>query len=164
MESTARFIPNKNIPDEKLISYIGGLIILSCSINYIVAPPYNYARDLDFKNAKYDSVYKMYVRETAGNFGGVNRLKIWVNAPDNTTVQIIMFQVGNENYPRAIWTYKNGVFYYAGQPLGTQIDDEWEFIGHYVWRVFSESKDTVFHLRTEFIEYNLRFPHGSQGG
>jgi len=164
MESAARFIPNKNIPDNMLISYIGGLIILSYSIYYIVAPPCSYAWDLGFKNAKYDSVYNMYVRETAGNFVGINRLKIWVTAPENTTVQIIIYQVGNENYPHAIWTYRNGMFYYAGHPLGAQIEDEGEFVGHYVWRVFSESKDTVVHLRTEFIEYNLRFPHGSRGG
>jgi len=161
VKSAANFIPSGKFPSDKLISYVGSFMILSLAVYYIVAPPPSYARDLGFKDAEYDSIHDMYVEETAVHLAGYNLLEIWVDAPENTTVRIIMYQVGNANYPRAIWTYRNGVFSYAGQPIGARIEGEWELNGHYIWRVYADSEDTVFHLRTDFTGYNPEFPHAS---
>jgi len=63
------------------VSYIGGLILLSYFIHNVITPPRNYSWDLGFVNAKYEEVYKMYVKEAAGNFDGIYSFKMWVEAP-----------------------------------------------------------------------------------
>lgn len=162
MKNAAQFIPNREIPNERLkqVSTLGGLIFLSYLVYNVVAPPRSYAWDLGFENAKYDDIYKMYVREAVGSFGGIYSFKMWAETPENTTILVQIYAVENKNYPRALYTYRNDMFYYGGKPVGKHYEGEWEFNDHYVWRVYSESKEAVFYVRLNFLRFNLRLPHG----
>jgi len=162
VEAAARFIPDREIPNRRLkqASYIGGLLFLSYLVYNIVAPPRSYAWDLDFNGAKYDEAYKMYVVEASGRFDGVYSLKMWADAPENTSVLIVIYEVGNENYPRFFGSYRNKMFNYGGQEIGTQYESEWELHNVHVWRIYSESRETVFHIRLQFLKANPSFPHG----
>jgi hypothetical protein len=155
VKSAAQFIPDKDIPNKRLrqVSYVGGLIFLLYLIYHVVATPRSYAWDVGFENARYDEIYEMYVKEVEGVFNGIYSLKMWAEAPENNHMLIILYQVGNKNYPRYIFRYRDGMFYDAGQPLtcyGTQYEGEWDLDRHYVWRAYSESKNAVFHIIVDF--------------
>lgn len=155
-KAAARFIPDREIPKKRMkqVTYIGGLIFLLYLIYYVVTPPRSYAWDLDFKNAKYDEIYKMYVKEVDGFFDGIYKVKMWVEAPEDTFVLVHFFSLYSQNYLRGAWIYRDGVFYSASQPrtcYGNQYEDEWGLDYHYVWRVYSDSRGTTLHIDVDFL-------------
>lgn len=156
VEAAAHFIPDREIPNKRVkqVSIIGGLIFLSYLIYNVVTPPRSYAWDLDFKNAKYDEIYKMYFKEVDGFFDGIYKVKMWVEAPEDTYVLVHFFSLYSQNYLRGAWINRDGVFYSAAQPrtcYGNQYEGKWDLDYHYVWRVYSESKDIIFHIRVDFL-------------
>ena len=159
VEAAAMFIPDKEIPDKraKQVSYIGGLILLMVITHYYLTPPRSYAWDLDFKNAKYDEVYKMYVREAVGSFNGIYSYKMWAEAPVNTSVRVELSRLHSGTWH--IFIFRNDMFYDAQFPIGSQYDKTWEFYGTMTWRVYSESRETVFHIRLEFLKYKPERDH-----
>ena len=124
IEVAARFIPDREIPNKRVkqVSIIGGLIFLFYLIYYVVTPPRGYAWDLEFDKAKYDEVYKMYVRRAVGSFSGIYTMRMWSEAPENTTVIVQLFQ-RSEGHLSYYWTFRNGMFYEPGpdQPIGNEI-------------------------------------------
>jgi hypothetical protein len=104
----------------------------------------------------------MYVRRAVGSFSGIYTMRMWAEAPENTTVIVQIFQrsEGDLSY---YWTFRNGMFYGPGpdQPIGNEISwGDWELYNPYIWKVCSESEETVFHIRVKFERFNPWFPHG----
>jgi len=161
VKAAARFVPDKEIPNKRVkqVSYIVGLIFLLYLIYYVVTPPRSYAWDLDFKDAEYDEAYKMYVTKKSGDFTGIYYVRIWVEAPKNTTVFIQLLQ-RTESNPRHIWTFRNEMFWNFDDPRGYEINENWELHNPYIWKVYSESRDTAVHMRVEFLRSNPDWPWG----
>ena len=160
IEAAARFIPDKEIPDGRVkwVSAMGGAFLILLGIYSVVSPPRSYGWDIGFEDAECDDFYGMYVREVEGPFEGLYRFTMWAEAPRNASALVMMFsgvfsRFGR--YPlRWIWRYADGEFYSGAQPsqrYGTVYVEEFYMYGHYVWRVYSESRDAVFHIRVEFL-------------
>ena len=160
IEAAARFIPDKEIPDGRVkwVSAMGGAFLILLAIYSVVSSPRSYGWDIGFENAKYDDFYGMYVREVEGPFEGLYRFTMWAEAPRNASALVMEFSAVysrfSRNHLRWIWRYADGEFYSGAQPLqryGTEYVEEAYMYGHHVWRVYSESRDAVFHIRVEFL-------------
>lgn len=139
-------------------------------VNSVTTPPRSYAWDLDFEEAEYDEAFKMYVREESREFRGEYLLRIWVDAPENTTVQVHLLQGFDRPYRsgglrtrevekqfgiRATWTFRNN------KPKGSEVNTEWDLYTPYRFRACSQSRDAVVHIRIEFQRIDPNYPWGS---
>lgn len=162
------------IKREMFVVIIGFLFVISFFyyVNLVTTPPRSYAWNLDFEEAEYDEAFKMYVREESGEFRGEYLLRIWVEAPENITVQVHLLQgfdrpwgsgglrtreVEKQFGIRTTWTFRNDKVYWSGesQPQGSEVDSEWDLCNPYRFRACSQSRDAVVNIRIEFLRTEL---------
>jgi hypothetical protein len=167
IEAAARFIPDKEIPDGRVkwVSAMGGAFLILLAIYSVVSSPRSYGWDIGFEDAECDDFYGMYVREVEGPFEGLYRFTMWAEAPRNASALVMEFSAVysrfSRNHLRWIWRYAGGEFYSGAQPsqrYGTVYVEEAYMDGHHVWRIYSESRDAVFHIRVEFLNSDDQAP------
>lgn len=160
VRSAARFIPDKEIPEGRVkrVSALGGALLILLAIYSVMSSPKSFSWDISFEDAEYDDSYGMYVREVKGQFKGLYRFTMWAETPRNASALIMEFSAVQSQFSRdhLRWTgrYADGEFYSGEQPStshGTVYVEEAYMDGHHVWRVYSESRDAVFHIRVEFL-------------
>ena len=171
------------IKREMFVVIIGLLFVVSFFyyVNLVTTPPRSYAWDLGFEEAEYDEAFKMYVKEESRDFRGEYLLRIWVEAPENNTVQVHLLQgfdrpwgsgglrtreVEKQFGIRTTWTFRNDKVYWSGesQPQGSEVDSEWDLYNPYRFRACSQSRDAVVHIRIEFLRTDLNWPWGRTHG
>jgi hypothetical protein len=176
VEAAARFIPENRMPDRAVhISIAGGFLLLLLYLSLVTAVPRSYAWDLGFEEADLDEALNMYVREEAREFRGTYSVRIWVEAPENTTVQVHLLEefyrpwrsggyrtreVEEQFGIQETGTFRNGLVYWygGGPPQGDRVIMETDLYNPYRWRACSESTEATVHMRIEFLSSGDRSP------
>jgi len=173
MEAAARFIPENEVPIRALhISIVSGLVFLLFYLSLATTTPESYAWDLGFEVDDLDEALNMYVREEVREFRGTYSVRIWVEAPENTTVQVHLLEgfdrPGSSGGYRTrevekqfgileTWTFRNGrVYWYGGgPPRGDEVIMERDLYNPHRWRACSESMEATAHIRVEFLSSDV---------
>jgi len=169
IEAAAQFIPENRMPVQAVhISIAGGFLLLLLYLSLVTAIPQSYAWDLGFEEADLDEAFNMYVREEGREFRGTYSVRIWVEAPENTTVQVHLLEGfyrpwGSGGYRtreveeqfgiQETWTFRNSLVYWygGGPPHGDRVTMKRDLYNPYRWRACSESMEATVHIRIEFL-------------
>jgi len=126
--------------------------------SFIVATPESYSWDISFEDTSFDELNKKYLVDKTISFSGIYEIEVRVDSPENKTTMIQIFQ-GNLATILDVWTFRNGEFV-VGTSSSPNITTTMEMHNTYIWRVLSESNETIVHIRINFKEFNLHYPRG----
>lgn len=160
VEAAARFIPDHDVSERGMIlfSSIGMLFIVIIAYFYIVTTPESYSWDISFEDASFDELNNKYLVDKTVSFSGVYEVNVWIDSPENKTTMIQIFQRDLGSI-LSVWTFRNGKFFF-GSSFYPNITRTMEMHNIYIWRVLSESNETIVHIRINFKEFNLYYPRG----
>lgn len=126
--------------------------------SYVIATPESYSWDISFEDTLFDELNKKYLVDKTISFSGIYEIEVRVDSPENKTTMIQIFQ-GNLATILDVWTFRNGEFV-VGTSSSPNITTTMEMHNTYIWRVLSESNETIVHIRINFKEFNLHYPRG----
>ena len=169
VKAAADFTPGKVTRDRAVhVSIAGGFLLLLLYLSLSAGVPRSYAWDLGFEEADLDEALNMYVKEEAREFRGTYSVRIWVEAPENTTVQVHLLEgfyrpwlsggyrtreVEEQFGIRETWTFRNGLLHWYGgaPPQRDRLTMRRNLYNPYRWRACSESTEATVHIRIEFL-------------
>jgi len=160
IEAAASFIPDHEVSNRKviLLTSIAMSFIVFMAGSYIVATPESYSWDISFEDAPFNELNKKYLVDKTISFSGIYEIEVWVDSTENKTTMIQIFQ-GNLGSIHDVWTFRNGEFVF-GTSSSPNITTTMEMHNTYIWRVLSQSNETIVHIRINFKEFNLNYPRG----
>jgi len=141
-----------------LLTSIVIAFIVFMAVSFIVATPESYSWDISFEDTLFDELNKKYRVDKTISFSGIYEIEVRVDSLENKTTMIQIFQ-GNLATILDVWTFRNGEFV-VGTSSSANITTTMEMHNTYIWRVLSESNETIVHIRINFKKFNLNYPRG----